>query len=322
MRYLFFDIECSNTFYGEGKICEFGFVITDEQFNILDKHNYVMSPGPKGNHDWSFDNSRARIDKGFERWFDPIEYYSCNEFPYFYDRIYELLTDKDTLVFGFAVENDINYIDYTCYRYNKEKPKYFAIDTKHITDAYAKIYPDSRFKAGLDDCFKKFYSVNEFIRIKAHKAVNDAYMTMMVMKAMCNLYKKNVNELVSLYPGCKLDSSKNRTNWAMNKISREKALEERNKCKEEWDSICKQYIGNANAANAIYLANEFKNNKIMFDRAISFIKENNYVPVRRLFNAKYVLVIDEYNKRGFLKSINDSYKGNIIIFSERNKSKY
>lgn len=33
MRYLFFDIECCNG----RNICEFGYVITDDKFNILEK---------------------------------------------------------------------------------------------------------------------------------------------------------------------------------------------------------------------------------------------------------------------------------------------
>ena len=41
MRYLFFDIECAD---GNFKICEFGYVITDESFNILTKKNILINP--------------------------------------------------------------------------------------------------------------------------------------------------------------------------------------------------------------------------------------------------------------------------------------
>ena len=40
MRYLFFDIECS-----EGKsMCSFGYVLTDEKFRILEKDDILMNP--------------------------------------------------------------------------------------------------------------------------------------------------------------------------------------------------------------------------------------------------------------------------------------
>ena len=42
MEYLFFDIECANSFDGGGKICEFGYVITDEQFQIKEKKMYLI----------------------------------------------------------------------------------------------------------------------------------------------------------------------------------------------------------------------------------------------------------------------------------------
>lgn len=40
MRYLFFDIECCN-----GRdICEFGYVITDTEFNVLEKNDFTINP--------------------------------------------------------------------------------------------------------------------------------------------------------------------------------------------------------------------------------------------------------------------------------------
>ena len=47
MKYLFFDLECSNCYGGVGKVCEFGAVITDEHFNILKEISIPMSPGKK-----------------------------------------------------------------------------------------------------------------------------------------------------------------------------------------------------------------------------------------------------------------------------------
>lgn len=45
MKYLFFDIECSNCFNKIGKICEFGYVLCDENLSILKKGDIPMSPG-------------------------------------------------------------------------------------------------------------------------------------------------------------------------------------------------------------------------------------------------------------------------------------
>ena len=44
MKYLFFDIECANCFDGTGKICEFGYIQTDEKFNILEEDSIKINP--------------------------------------------------------------------------------------------------------------------------------------------------------------------------------------------------------------------------------------------------------------------------------------
>ena len=56
MEYIFFDIECANCFQGRGKICSFGYVITDESFNVISKNDILMNPHSRfhlcghGNH--------------------------------------------------------------------------------------------------------------------------------------------------------------------------------------------------------------------------------------------------------------------------------
>ena len=42
MKYLFFDIECANCFEGKGKICEFGYVLTDEAFNEIESKEIII----------------------------------------------------------------------------------------------------------------------------------------------------------------------------------------------------------------------------------------------------------------------------------------
>ena len=45
MKYLFFDIECSNCFNGVGKMCEFGYVLVDENLQVITADDIPMSPG-------------------------------------------------------------------------------------------------------------------------------------------------------------------------------------------------------------------------------------------------------------------------------------
>ena len=44
MKYLFFDIECSIVSKTSAKICAFGYCLTDEKFNILEKEDILINP--------------------------------------------------------------------------------------------------------------------------------------------------------------------------------------------------------------------------------------------------------------------------------------
>ena len=53
MKYLFFDCEFANCFDSKEKICEFGYVMVNENFNVLYKGNIIINPIIKDNEwDW------------------------------------------------------------------------------------------------------------------------------------------------------------------------------------------------------------------------------------------------------------------------------
>ena len=39
---VFFDLECANCSFGIAKICEFGYVITDDKLNIISSDNLLI----------------------------------------------------------------------------------------------------------------------------------------------------------------------------------------------------------------------------------------------------------------------------------------
>ncbi len=44
MRYLFYDLEYATTRGGVTSVCEFGYVVTDESFNITERGNMIINP--------------------------------------------------------------------------------------------------------------------------------------------------------------------------------------------------------------------------------------------------------------------------------------
>ena len=100
MRYLFFDIECCNG----RNICEFGYVITDEKFNILEKKDFTINPENKF-------NLTGRPDgRDLYLYYPESIYYRSNKFPYFYEDIKKLIEYPNQLIVGHAISNDAGFL--------------------------------------------------------------------------------------------------------------------------------------------------------------------------------------------------------------------
>ena len=213
MNYVFFDIECANCFQGRGKICSFGYVITNERFKVIEKKDIVINPHSKfhlaghGNH------------PGIVLAYDEQKFKSSPIFPIYYDRIKNLLQDKNNLVFGFSVMSDANYIKSECERYKKPYFDYDFIDVQRIyTDMHQLQNTPSLIKCASE------YGVKDSQEI--HKSDDDAYFTMRVMKGMCDELKLSAKELIEKFPNCQCWS---RNGELDNKYNHFKILQRANK---------------------------------------------------------------------------------------------
>ena len=190
MEYIFFDIECANCFHGRGKICSFGYVITDEQFNVISKNDILMNPHSRfhlcghGNH------------PGITLGYDEKTFNSSPDFPKHYKKIRELLTKPDRLIFGFSVMSDAGYIKSECERYHKEIFDYNFIDIQRIyTD-----FKELENTPSLIKCANE-YGVDDSQDV--HKSDDDSYFTMRVLKGLCEETGLSPLEIIEKYPHCK-----------------------------------------------------------------------------------------------------------------------
>ena len=74
MNYLFFDIECCDG----NHICSFGYVITNESFEILEKEDIIINP------QWRFKLGRAGFDPRIHLAYSEDVFKRQKPFPYFY----------------------------------------------------------------------------------------------------------------------------------------------------------------------------------------------------------------------------------------------
>ncbi len=187
MKYLFFDIECSVVSKTAAKICAFGYCLTDEKFNIIEKEDLLINP-QGGFH--------LTDRKGTQGLVLPYEYGSFKSYPTFLEykeKIYALLQDPDTLVVGHATMNDVKYLNLESKRFKLPSFEFDFADTQFL---YMNRIQEFSRQFGLGSIAEKLGV--EFV---AHRAVDDAFATMKIAEALCKAEGENatLTELIEKY---------------------------------------------------------------------------------------------------------------------------
>lgn len=221
MNYVFFDVECANCLNGEGKMCSFGFVKTDENFKILKKKDILMNPNAK------FLLGNVRTGEGIKLAYPLFRFQRAFTFPRFYQEIKELLEDKETICFGFAVHQDVSYLSYTCRRYSLPVIQFRFFDIQKMEQRmYQRKNP-----SGLDHLIEQF-SLSSFTY---HRSDDDALMTMEVFVRLLQEKNLTVDDALTLYPDCLNDTEHFLDVLKENKIKKEKKKEVSKKKAEFFD---------------------------------------------------------------------------------------
>ncbi len=197
MDYVFFDIECA--FCGKNGIayiCEFGYVIVDEHFNIVKKDHFLINPMH------FFDHYALKKILHYTK----KQYEASPRFYEFYDTIKEVLVGDDRIVIGHTVELDYKYLISECKRYNRKKLNFSHYD---IAEAYQVLEQEENI-ASLTKMVEKF-EIN--IDMPLHNALADAIATMMVTKELSSRHNKSVEELITI----KIPKKPKKSKWAIHR---------------------------------------------------------------------------------------------------------
>ncbi len=195
MKYLFFDIECSNCFNKIGKICEFGYVLCDENLSILKKGDMPMSPGRgAGNR---FHLKGRKKQKDLELAYDYDYYFEQPEFSYYYNKIKQLMEGEDTICFAFDMHNDISYINSACERYTLPKINFNCLDVQKMAMDYLKL--ENNNVISLHNACKKIVGPDSTIRLNEHFSRDDAILTRNLLEAICILRNISPKDLIKEY---------------------------------------------------------------------------------------------------------------------------
>ncbi len=185
MKYVFFDIECACVYKNVAKMCAFGYVVTDENFNLLAREDILMNPRGK---------FHLTDRKGREGLVLPYEYEDFKKYPTFpseYPRIKALLEEEDSVVCGHATINDVNYLNLETKRYKLPSFRFQFHDTQF-------------FFMNVEKNFTRQYGLQAMaeelgVEFTPHRAVDDAYATMRVCERLCAREGTDVMGLAGKY---------------------------------------------------------------------------------------------------------------------------
>lgn len=186
MKYLFFDCEFSSC-RKLITICEFGYVLTDDKFNIIESNNLIINPNIKLS-EW--DN--YTVNNILKR---SIKYYELNPlFSFYYEKIKSLLEESD-YIFGHSLDCDSKAINDELVRYNYNSINYNFIDVKLLYKEYSHDINDTSL---INMC--KNLNVN--CDLNFHDAQVDSYNTMLCLKELVKLLNIEVKDIENKYPNC------------------------------------------------------------------------------------------------------------------------
>jgi len=183
MKTVFFDTECANCFDGRGKICELGYIVCDENFNVIERENLIINPdAPFDKKGFAMRKIKLSLPYG--------EYGKRDTFPSFYEKIKKIFSEKDVLVVGHGTHFDAQYILYECERYSLSPFDYRYIDTQEVVE---KLYQRDK-NLRLIELYDDFYP--EKAREQLHSGIDDAEMTMEVLKYVIKDKKISLDEII------------------------------------------------------------------------------------------------------------------------------
>lgn len=310
MKYLFFDIECSNCFDGIGKMCEFGYVLTDEHFNILKMNDFPMSPGKGAINRFHLRDRMKQEDVALA--YEEDYYFSCEEFPYFYESIKRLVCDKDTVCFAYSADNDIMHLYNSCKRYGKEPFDYICYDVQKIAD----VYLESENQTNLKKAYIEIVGPNKVLAYQEHLSRDDARMTADIFEAICILEQKSPKDLLS-ESGFGRFNSIEFVNSFLNKSQTKK---KRAEAHDLYKKICdgnfekakmQEYIG-----RRVNISGALKTDPESVLEIIKKIEEKGNIPVNAISLTDIFIVCDDKGRKKIAKDVMEHFTGQVFTIDE------
>lgn len=188
MKYLFFDCEFASCKGGSEKICEFGYVMVDENFNVLYKGNIIINPNIK-NADWDWYALKKILTRKKE------QYENMLLFPAYHKKIVALIQNADYIL-GHTIEADVHALNCELQRYNLPVLNFDFYDIKVMYKAYN----DTKKAVSVENILSELGIKGDENK---HDAEADAFNTMLELKTILKKLEFKLEEMIEACPGAK-----------------------------------------------------------------------------------------------------------------------
>lgn len=181
-KYLFFDIESIDR--KSRFTCTFGYVLVDENFNILESDDILINPDVV-EYDWYVLKNMFYYTKE-----DAIV---SPTFEHFFSRINDLVDNSDIVVVGYAIANDLDYLRNDYERLGKSAESLKGYDIQLFYKELNNVINGT----------KLFYLANSFgidtSKFVEHKSCDDAFVSMLIAKHYCDTLNLTLSQFIDKY---------------------------------------------------------------------------------------------------------------------------